>query len=98
MTDIRRSPIAICGLLWTPFDVRFRDLLERMQFRKEIIGDELKIVQAQASNRAEEAAAQERILADRERQSADKSRIEIERISGLTEQMKESLENHAKCT
>jgi hypothetical protein len=85
-------------LFWTPFDVRFRSVLDQMKYYKEIIGDELSIAQALAASKSEEAAAQERLVAEKERCHAEKIRLEINALSGQTKQLLEADEKRIKGT
>lgn len=85
-----------CGLLWTPFDVRFKGILDQMKYYKEIIGDELSIAKALAASQSEEAATQERLVAKKERCHAEKARLEINALSSQTTQLLEAEEKRNK--
>jgi hypothetical protein len=67
--------------MWKPFDVRFGDIMDRMRHHRELISSELNIIAAQAANNAEAVAAEERLLAAKERSRADASRKHIEEWS-----------------
>ena len=69
-----------------------------MKYYKEIIGDELSIAQALAASKSEEAAAQERLVAEKERCHTEKTRLEINALSGRTKQLLEADEKRIKGT
>jgi hypothetical protein len=67
----------IATVIWKPFDARFNSLLTRMDDHQKFIMDELKIVQAKQAKNAEQAAALERVQAEkwREKVNEDKKRL-----------------------
>jgi hypothetical protein len=67
-----------------------------MRYHKQLIKDELSIIQARATSNAEHVAERERLLADRERRHAEKARLEIDRITAQTAEMKEAAETLSK--
>jgi hypothetical protein len=40
---LKRTPVVITELLWKPFDVRFRDVMERMKFHQKVVKAELEV-------------------------------------------------------
>ena len=87
-----------CSLFLTPFDVRFKSILDQMRYYKEIIGDEIIIAQALAASSSEEAAAKERLLVEKERSYTQKARLDIEALSGQTQQLLAESEKRIKGT
>jgi hypothetical protein len=61
-----------------------------MQYNREVIRDELSILQAKASQKAEDASKQERALAEKERNHAEQARLQIDRLSFEAEGLKEA--------
>ena len=86
----------IWDLLWTPFDDRFRMLLDHLQYHKDLVTTELLIVNAKASKERDAALENSRKLADQERAFAQRDREELARLATLTDNMKEDKERRAK--
>ena len=77
--------------MWTPVDVRFKDVLESFKRYRRLVQDELIILQAKASNDAKTAAEFEDSLAAEERRRADKDRDKMSELRQQTADIKEAL-------
>jgi hypothetical protein len=84
----KRQPVVVWDLMWTPVDVRFKEVLQALRRHQQLVKDELSILQAKAANDAEVAAQQERYLAARERRMAETERQKITEILQQTEDIK----------
>ena len=89
---IRKTPAVICDLMWTPFDTRFKDLLEQMESHRNMIRYEIEILQAQVLCAAETSASWERRYATEERKLAEEERIRAQGAAQITYDMKLLLE------
>jgi len=67
--EIKRTPVVIGELMWKPFDVRFKDHVERMHKHRQLILDELYLwnTKASVSEREFAAVAREKALKEQER-------------------------------
>lgn len=86
----------VCDLLWTPFDVRFKDLLTQLEYHKELVTSELILANARASKDIQKALEYEQKLAAKERSNAEKARKQLDQLSALSEEMKLDLERKNK--
>ena len=89
---IRKTPAVICDLMWTPFDTRFKDLLEQMESHRNMIRYEIEILQAQVLCAAEKSASWERKYATEERKLTEQERIRAQGAAQMTYDMKLLLE------
>ena len=89
---IRKTPAVICDLIWTPFDTRFKDLLEQMESHRNMIRYEIEILQAQVLSAAETSASWERTYAAEERKLAAEGRIRAQKAAEMTYDMRVLLE------
>lgn len=96
MIAIKKSPVVFGSILWTPFDARFKDLLDEMRYHQKLVKAELILLQAQAANDAESAASQERYLADEERKKSEEARKRTGQVLGHTEETKRLFEEEHK--
>ena len=89
---IRKTPAVICDLMWTPFDTRFKDLLEQMESHRNMIRYEIEILQAQILSAVETSASLERTYAAEERKLAAEGRIRAQKAAEMTYDMRALLE------
>ncbi|ORY10198.1 hypothetical protein BCR34DRAFT_567287 [Clohesyomyces aquaticus] len=86
-----KSAVVVTGkLMWQPFDVRFGDLLDQMQHHRNVVQDELRLVDMTLAVEEQHSAVQERVWSAAERVAADRDRkaaaderrkAELERLS-----------------
>jgi len=48
MLGLKRTPVVIGQLLWKPFNVRFNNILDRLQLHQDALSDELILIQAKS--------------------------------------------------
>ena len=89
---IRKTPALIRDLIWTPFDTRFKELLEQMESHRNMIRYELEILQAQVLSAAETSASWERKYAAEERKLAAEGRNRAQKAAEMTDDMRIFLE------
>lgn len=88
----RKTPAIVYNLIWSPFDTRFKDLLEQMAHHRSLVSYELHIMHAQAVNDAFMISKQEKLYAAEERLLVSKERKRAERDSKIIEEIKHGLE------
>jgi hypothetical protein len=86
----------IASVIWTPFDTRFNEILNRMDSHRNFISIELDIYEAQQARDANKAAALERTNAEKERERAEEDRQKAHNQATTTEQIKQTLLKQAK--
>ena len=77
VTEVKHTPIIVGGLLWKPFESRFKELLEQLDFHRELVKDEFLISQFQQA----EVARRDEI---EERRKAEATRNEMKDLSEAT--------------
>jgi NurA-like 5'-3' nuclease len=73
---LKKTPTVIGELLWKPFDIRFRGLLEQLKSHRESVLEELSIWTSRASTEEWQKAALERQNASVERERVKKEHEE----------------------
>jgi hypothetical protein len=86
---LRKRPAVVWNLIWTPVDVRFKDLLQQLNQHTQFVKDELALFHARQTVSAEKAAELERHLVAKERRYAEDARGDIN-------QLKKNLQDHFK--
>lgn len=94
--SIRKTPAIIGDVLWTPFDVRYKEILDELQTKKELLFDEIHLLQAEKASDAEVKAAEERKMAEAERQRANCARQKIDSMSASSAATLAILQRQAK--
>lgn len=92
---VRKTPAVIGDVLWTPFDVRFKNVLDEIATQRTRLLDEISLLQLQQSAESEAKANEERKLADTERKLAEDARQKIEQIDASTSGLAYHLESQA---
>ena len=82
--------------MWKPFSARFEDIIEQMKSHREVLHDELKILQLQASKESRQEAAEERRFAANERERQAVARADVELIKSDVEANRRLLEQQYK--
>jgi len=82
--------------MWKPFSARFDDIIEQMKSHREVLLDELKILQLQASKESRREAAEERRFAANERERQAVARADVELIKFDVEANRRLLEQQYK--
>ncbi|KAH7110138.1 hypothetical protein B0J11DRAFT_599734 [Dendryphion nanum] len=77
--------------MWTPVDVRFKDILESLPRHRRLMREDLLLLQAKAVDDAEALARDEYRRSADERLRAEESRLKISRIEQQTSEMKARL-------
>ncbi|KAF2874799.1 hypothetical protein BDV95DRAFT_299092 [Massariosphaeria phaeospora] len=83
----RKSAVA-WDLMWTPVDVRFKDVLESLRRHQRLVKDELAILQALTLTNVASEAEHERMLSAEERRFADITRQQVSVALGKIEEVK----------
>jgi superfamily I DNA and/or RNA helicase len=86
----------IATVIWKPFDARFNSLLTRMDDHQKFIMDELKIVQAKQAKKAEQAAALERVQAEKWREKVNEDKKRLAELSNEMQEIKKTTNNNAR--
>jgi hypothetical protein len=86
----------VLDLMWTPVDVRFKEVLQTLKRQQQLVHDELTILQAKAANDAEAAAKHERVLAAEERRIAEAERQKTLQILQQADEIKGVLKDERK--
>ena len=86
----------VTNLFWKPFDARFKDLLERIKFHRQLVKDETLVTIYENSTRTISAQAAEHAKAAKERIRASDARDMINHTSKLAEEMKNSLQQQQR--
>lgn len=84
------------NLFWKPFDARFRDLLERIKFHRQLVKDETLVTIYENSTLTISAQAAEYAEVAKERIRASDARDIINHTSMLTEEMKNNLQQQQR--
>jgi hypothetical protein len=75
------------NLMWTPIDIRFKDLLQQFQRHRQFLKDELELQRVKRANEAETAAECERHLAAEERRQANEARLKLKNLSANLQEL-----------
>jgi len=78
----------VVDLLWKPFDARFSHLLEDLSFHRQVLRDEVLLLQIYGVEGLRKEAADERVEAQHERFQASKSRMAVEETHKTIEEVK----------
>jgi hypothetical protein len=77
---LKRTPIVIGQLLWKPFNIRYNNILDRLQLHQDALGDELILIHAKSSLQSQ--------LAQDEFKQAEKHRQREEKYFELLDSLK----------
>lgn len=72
MLGLKRTPIVIGQLLWKPFNVRYNNILDRLQLHQDALSDELILIQAKSLLQSQLAQDYEFTQAAKHRQREEK--------------------------
>ncbi|PMD61239.1 uncharacterized protein K444DRAFT_611496 [Hyaloscypha bicolor E] len=71
---LKRTPMVLGSLLWQPFDVKFKELLERMEVHNHNISEEVNVWKFKRDGKQIAATANWREYVQKEHQSAERER------------------------
>jgi hypothetical protein len=72
--ELKRTPMVLGSLLWQPFDVRFKELLEKMQVHNHNISEEIKVWKLKRDDKQSIVTAKWREYIQKEHQLEEKER------------------------
>jgi len=72
MLGLKRTPIVIGQLLWKPFNIRFDNILDRLQLHQDTLSDELELIKAKSLLQSQLGQDEEFTQAAKHRQREEK--------------------------
>lgn len=88
-TEVKHTPVVIGELFWKPFESRFQDLLEQLNFHRELVKDEFILAQFQQAEAARREELEERV-------KAKDARMRINKNLDLSEDTKRLLQDEQR--
>lgn len=89
--SMRKRPAVVWDLIWTPIDVRFKDLLQQFNQHAQFVSEELTLFHTKKTISADSAAELERQRAADERRFANESRRKIDEVSTAVQEHLKSM-------
>ncbi|KAF2970085.1 hypothetical protein GQX73_g3435 [Xylaria multiplex] len=93
---IRRPPALIATTIWTPFEAKFGQIINRLNSHRNFISEEIEILQLEKTYRLEQDVARERQFAKVERQEGAAARQKLNEIAGDTSRIEQAQAEEAK--
>lgn len=59
--ELKRTPVVVSQFLWQPFNVRFKNFLDRLDFHRKVLHTELEVLHFKSHSSWHEAEKHERI-------------------------------------
>ncbi|KAI0972800.1 hypothetical protein F4678DRAFT_460361 [Xylaria arbuscula] len=93
---IRRPPALIATTIWTPFEAKFGQIINRLNSHRNFISEEIEILQLEKTYRLEQDVARERQFAKVERREGAAGRQKLNEIAGDTSRIEQAQTDEAK--
>ncbi|KAI1361464.1 hypothetical protein F5Y08DRAFT_342646 [Xylaria arbuscula] len=93
---IRRPPALIATAIWTPFEAKFGQIINRLNSHRNFISEEIEILQLEKAYRLEQDVARERQFAEVERREGAAGRQKLNEIAGDTSRIEQVQTEEAK--